>query len=107
MNKRQIRWIIALMSSALIGIIGLQVYWILHDIHLKEQQFDQTVNQAMNAIVDRIERSEAADVLQRRFFDIDPATISHMMMSEDDADEEDLVVPSARKSKWSRIPPSR
>ncbi len=97
MNKRQIRWIIALMSSALIGIIGLQVYWILHDIHLKEQQFDQTVNQAMNAIVDRIERSEAADVLQRRFFDIDPATISHMMMSEDDADEEDLVVPSAQK----------
>lgn len=97
MNKRQIRWIIALMSSALIGIIGLQVYWILHDIHLKEQQFDQTVNQAMNAIVDRIERSEAADVLQRRFFDIDPATISQMMMNSDAEDSEERVNPTASR----------
>jgi len=51
MNKQRIRWIIALMSVALVGIICLQVYWISHDIRLKKNKFDQTVNQAMSAII--------------------------------------------------------
>ncbi|HRH67226.1 MAG TPA: HAMP domain-containing sensor histidine kinase [Bacteroidia bacterium] len=82
MNKHRIRWIIALMSIALIGIISLQVYWIMHDIQLKEQQFEQTVTQAMSAIVDRIETNEAMTILHDRIFDIDPAKISRMMMND-------------------------
>ena len=62
MNKHRIRWIIALMSIALLGIITLQVYWIMHDIQLKEQQFEQTVTQAMSSIVDRIETNEAMNI---------------------------------------------
>src|SRR6185436_13390588 len=81
MNKRQIRWIIVLMSVALIGIISLQVYWISHDIRLKEQQFDQTVNQAMNAIVDKIETREAFHIIRNRFFDFDPQQLRSLMMS--------------------------
>ncbi len=81
MNKRQISWIIALMSVALIGIISLQVYWISHDIRLKEQQFDQTVNQAMNSIVDKIETREAFHIIRNRFFDFDPKQLSSLMMS--------------------------
>ena len=80
MNKRQIRWIIALMSIALIGIISLQVYWISHDIQLKEQQFDQTVNQAMNTIVDKIETSEAFNIIRDRFFNFDPQQLRSLMM---------------------------
>lgn len=80
MNKKQIRWIIALMSIALIGIISLQVYWISHDIQLKEQQFDQTVNQAMNTIVDKIETSEAFHIIRDRFFDFDPQQLRSLMM---------------------------
>ncbi|MBL0063890.1 MAG: HAMP domain-containing histidine kinase [Bacteroidetes bacterium] len=82
MNKNRIRWIIALMSIALLGIITLQVYWIMHDIQLKEQQFEQTVTQAMSAIVDRIETNEAMTILHDRIFDIDPAKISRMMMND-------------------------
>ena len=51
------------MSVALIGVISLQLYWIFHDIRLKEQQFNQSVNQAMNSVVDRIERTEAMNIL--------------------------------------------
>src|SRR5438105_4732749 len=80
MKKRHFSWIIALMSIALIGIISLQVYWITHDIRLKEQQFDQTVNQTMNAIVDKIETREAFHIIRNRFFDFDPQQLKLLMM---------------------------
>ena len=80
MTKKKIRGIIALMSLAQIGVIGLQVYWILHDIRLKEQQFDQTVNQAMNAIVDRIETNEAMNLVHERVFNLDPNRISQLII---------------------------
>ena len=80
MNKRGFRAIIFLMSLALVGIISLQLYWILHDIRLKEQQFDQSVSQAMNAIVDRIETNEAFNILNDRVFKIDPTRITQLMI---------------------------
>jgi signal transduction histidine kinase len=91
MNKKNFRWIITLMSIALLGIITLQVYWITHDIQLKEQQFEQTVNQAMNAIVDRIETNEAMNMLHERIFDIDPAKISRMMIQDTTPLEPQLI----------------
>jgi signal transduction histidine kinase len=80
MNRKSIRSIIVLMSIALVGIISLQLYWILHDIRIKEQQFDQSVNQAMNAIVDRIETKEAINILQDRVFSLDPTRITQLMI---------------------------
>jgi len=80
MNRKSIRAIILLMSVALVGIISLQIYWILHDIKLKEQQFDQSVNQAMSNIVDRIETTEAINLLQERVFKIDPLHITQLMI---------------------------
>jgi len=81
MKKNRIRWIIALMSIALIGIICLQVYWISHDIHLKEQQFEQTVNQAMNAIVDRIETQEAFSIMNNKLVAYaDPSHVTNILV---------------------------
>jgi signal transduction histidine kinase len=80
MNRKSIRLIIIVMSIALMGIISLQLYWILHDIRIKEQQFDQTVSQAMNAIVDRIETDEAMNILHERVFRIDPSKITQLMI---------------------------
>ena len=80
MNKKGFQAIIILMSIALIVIISLQLYWILHDIRLKEQQFDQSVSQSMNAIVDRIETNEAYNILNEHVFKIDPARITQLMI---------------------------
>ncbi|MFN8164942.1 MAG: HAMP domain-containing sensor histidine kinase [Bacteroidia bacterium] len=80
MTRKKIRGIIVLMSIALIGVISLQVYWILHDIRLKEQQFDQSVNQAMNAIVDRIETNEAMDVVNDHVFSLDPGKLTQLII---------------------------
>ncbi len=81
MKKNRIRWVIALMSVALIGIICLQVYWISHDIHLKEQQFEQTVNQAMNAIVDRIETQETFSMMNKKLVTFaDPSHVTNILV---------------------------
>src|SRR5689334_15032522 len=81
MKKNRIRWVIALMSVALMGITCLQVYWITHDIHLKEQQFEQTVNQAMNAIVDRIETQEAFSIMNKKLVAYaDPSHITNILV---------------------------
>src|SRR5690242_13642214 len=81
MKKNRIRWVIALMSVALIGIICLQVYWISHDIFLKEQQFEQTVNQAMNAIVDRIETQEAFSIMNKKLVAYaDPSHVTNILV---------------------------
>lgn len=80
MNRKNIRAIIILMSVALVGIISLQVYWIKHDIQIKEMQFDQAVNQSMNEIVDKIETNEAMNMLHERVFKIDPVKITQLMI---------------------------
>ncbi len=58
MNTGKFRLTVLLMSSSLIGLIFLQVYWIRHDLNVKAQQFDQSVMQAMNTMVDQIEQKE-------------------------------------------------
>ncbi len=83
MNKYRIRWVITLMSVALIGIICLQVYWITHDIHLKEQQFDQSVSQAMNSIVDRIETHETFSLMNRKLVAYaDPSHVTNILVQD-------------------------
>ncbi|MEO5571710.1 MAG: HAMP domain-containing sensor histidine kinase [Bacteroidia bacterium] len=68
MQKNKITFIIALMSSALLGIILLQIYWIRHDFIIKEQRFDQQVSEAMNAVVDKLETRQALDFIGNSFF---------------------------------------
>ncbi|MFM2208088.1 MAG: hypothetical protein RL213_2063 [Bacteroidota bacterium] len=82
MEKRRIRIIIVVMTAALAGIILLQVKWLVHDFRLKDQQFDQSVNQALSDVVDRIETHEAASLLHNRLFGINPDSISEMMLTD-------------------------
>ncbi len=47
------------MSTSLIGIIWVQIYWIHNGITVKEAQFDQLVNDALNHVVTDIEDNES------------------------------------------------
>ncbi|MFI5171036.1 MAG: sensor histidine kinase [Chitinophagales bacterium] len=51
------------MSSALLGIILVQVYWIQNTIAQKEQVFMYHVNEALNKVADKVETNIAASVL--------------------------------------------
>jgi len=50
MKKNAIWMIVGLMGTALLGIILLQAYWILGAIKLKEDQFDRSVQDALNQV---------------------------------------------------------
>ena len=43
MNKSAIWMIIGLMTAALIGIVGIQLYWIKESIQQNEEKFDKNV----------------------------------------------------------------
>lgn len=67
MNKSQFRFVVILMSLALAGLISLQVYWIMHDLQVREQQFDQSVMMAMNDIVSKVEQQENMKIVVQNF----------------------------------------
>ncbi|MEZ4927447.1 MAG: HAMP domain-containing sensor histidine kinase [Saprospiraceae bacterium] len=62
MNAKRILLIIGLMSLALVGIIGLQVYWIGWNIRLNEVKFDKDVFDALNKVASRLQYYEVMQV---------------------------------------------
>jgi two-component system, OmpR family, phosphate regulon sensor histidine kinase PhoR len=58
MNKRTILLIIVLMAVAMVGLVGLQWYWIRNAIQLNDNKFRHNVYEALGNVVDRLERQE-------------------------------------------------
>jgi len=58
MNKRLIVTIIVVMSIALLGLMGIQVYWIGDAIKVKEATFARDVNITMSRVVLALEKEE-------------------------------------------------
>lgn len=67
MNQFSFRITVILMSIALAGLIGLQFYWINHDLQIREQQFDQMVMQALNSIVEKVEQQEDMKIVVHNY----------------------------------------
>lgn len=55
MNKRNIRWIVGLMSAAVIGLAAIQVYWLNYSINLNEAKFDENVMGTLNLVKRQLE----------------------------------------------------
>lgn len=66
MNKRNIQVIIILISAALVGLILTQLYWVKNAIALKEEHFDQSVNEALNNVVYKLEKTSTAAKITRK-----------------------------------------
>lgn len=66
MNKSVIRFIIFLMTVALIGLVGIQVYWIKNAITLREQRFNQSVKEALGDVAYTYEKRRAAKSIARQ-----------------------------------------
>ncbi|MBN4066132.1 hypothetical protein JYT51_02250, partial [Candidatus Amoebophilus asiaticus] len=58
MSKRLMWSIIVLSSLSLIGLVGIQLYWIDHAIKQKEKHFNQCINECLNNIVKKLEKDE-------------------------------------------------
>ncbi len=66
MTKRRIQWIIGAMSLALIGLAAFQFYWIRATMEAKQEQFDASVSEALQAVVRKMEKQEIAFLTNRK-----------------------------------------
>ncbi len=71
MTRLKLSLVIGFMTTALIGLIALQVYWISHDIEVKEEQFEQNVSMAMNNVVNKLESQRDINNIIADFFNFD------------------------------------
>ena len=58
MNRRIIIFTIIAMTIALIGLMGIQIYWIQSASAIKAANFRRSVNEAMVKVVQKVERQE-------------------------------------------------
>ncbi len=82
MNAIRFRFIVITMSTAMLGLIAMQAYWLKHDFELKAQQFDQTVMQALNRMVEQIEESENLRIVVKNFISTGDSAITEEVMSD-------------------------
>jgi two-component system phosphate regulon sensor histidine kinase PhoR len=60
LSMKTVALIVGLMSLALLGLIGIQLYLLDHAMELKKQAFRQNVNAALTSIVQQLETREVA-----------------------------------------------
>lgn len=63
MKKKSIALIICLMSFALLGVMGMQFYFLRQSFHLQSELFDSSVKQALNNVVTKISKRDALNFL--------------------------------------------
>jgi len=79
------------MSFSLIGIIWVQIYWINNGLHVKEAQFSQLVNDALNDVVIGLEDSESVNFIHKQI-----ANVS----SDIDIEKDSIASKSSSIKKW-------
>lgn len=67
MKKSFITTIIALLTLSLIGIVVLQGLWINNAWQTKQEDFDRSVSDALNNVVQLVERREAVSFISHRY----------------------------------------
>lgn len=63
-TKKGARWLIILMTLSLIGITGIQAYWISNSYGIKEEKFNQEVGEALSEVSGRLEALDAINFLR-------------------------------------------
>jgi two-component system, OmpR family, phosphate regulon sensor histidine kinase PhoR len=66
MSKRIIYIIVILMSFSLVGLVSLQSYWIRNAITVEEANFRKSVNDAMNDVIQKLEKLELTVQFKKR-----------------------------------------
>jgi len=82
LGENTVKPIIAIMSVALIGLIGIQLYWINSAVKLREQRFENAVNEALGGVVYQYDKLKTADRLAMQMdFDLRRRRIQMQMDS--------------------------
>ncbi len=63
MGRNTIKTTVILMTVALVGLIGIQVYWINNAVKLREQKFHASVHEVLGNVVYQYEKLKTAETL--------------------------------------------
>ncbi|WP_259068872.1 sensor histidine kinase [Mucilaginibacter sp. X4EP1] len=63
MKKRSITLIISLMGFALLGVVGMQLYFLRQSYQMQSELFDRSVNEALSNVVTKITKRDAQNFL--------------------------------------------
>ncbi len=66
MKKKSISLIIGLMAIALTGVMAMQLYFFRESYQLQEKLFDQSVHEALTRVIERIEKQDANNFLEKK-----------------------------------------
>lgn len=65
MSRVRIRWLIGLLSCALLGLVAFQYYWITEVNKVNKERFSQNVNEALNEVIQRLAIENDISFIQR------------------------------------------
>ena len=65
MTRARIRWLIGLLSIALLGLVAFQYYWITQVTKVNKERFNQDVNQALNEVTQTLAIENGISFLQK------------------------------------------
>jgi two-component system phosphate regulon sensor histidine kinase PhoR len=66
LKKSSIRVIIGLMSFALLGVIAMQLYFLMQSYDMQSKIFDRSVNEALDNVVTKLSRQDADKFLNKK-----------------------------------------
>jgi two-component system phosphate regulon sensor histidine kinase PhoR len=66
MNRKKLKFIVALMVAAVAGLIAIQIYWIVTLIKIEEERFNRTVNDALFYSVQKLEKKEVFKAITQK-----------------------------------------
>lgn len=67
MKTATIRWIIAVMTIGLVGLIGFQLYWVDAVVRANEEAFKRDVIDALQSVSEKLEKQEALYAFHNQF----------------------------------------
>jgi two-component system phosphate regulon sensor histidine kinase PhoR len=100
MKKKSIALIICLMSFALLGVMGMQFYFLRQSFQLQSQLFDRSVNEALNSVVTKISKHDALNFLNIKARQAQTGqTVLKAVHSKKADTEEEVISPKPRSKK--------
>ncbi|WP_068410304.1 sensor histidine kinase [Roseivirga echinicomitans] len=82
MSRMKIRWLIGLLSIAMLGLIVFQFYWIKEVNKVNEERFTQNVQTALNEVTNKLARLNDTNFLQTDVSQLMPSQPERMQQGD-------------------------
>jgi two-component system, OmpR family, phosphate regulon sensor histidine kinase PhoR len=90
MKAIHLKLVVGVVSLALIGLIGIQIYWILNAFDLERDKLQHSSSEALSEVIEQLERHETLTKLRthqeaKYLFFQDPDSVDEMQFPPDDS----------------------